>query len=258
MTTLNSTTHTATSMLPITAALAELDSLGPDDDYVYTEIANRHGVDRRTLARRHQGITKSHDDKNSRQQNLTPWQEKELLLWINNEHKRGFPPALKVVQDCASRIAKCRIGKAWVGRFLHRHKDEVVTHYTTGMDRNRCQADSEWKYIRYFDLIHSKIEEYSVEQRHTYNMDEKGFLIGLTSRRLRVFSRRMYERREVTETIRDGSREWISVIACICADGTALDPGIIYQSDASTLQASWVADINPKDHSAFVTASTSG
>jgi hypothetical protein len=53
MTTLNSTTHTATSMLPITAALAELDSLGPDDDYVYIEIANRHGVDRRTLARRY-------------------------------------------------------------------------------------------------------------------------------------------------------------------------------------------------------------
>jgi hypothetical protein len=82
------------------------------------------------------------------------------------------------------------------------------------------------------------MEEYSVEQRYTYNMDEKGFLIGFTSRRLRVFSRRMYERKEVTETIRDGSREWISVIACLCSDGTALDPGIIYQSDASTLQAS--------------------
>jgi hypothetical protein len=102
------------------------------------------------------------------------------------------------------------------------------------------------------------MEEYGVEQRHTYNMDEKGFLIGLTSRRLRVSSRRMYERKEVTETIRDGSREWISVKACICADGTALDPGIIYQSDASTLQASWVAYINPQDHSAFVIASTSG
>jgi hypothetical protein len=80
MTTLNTTTHTATNMLPINAALAELDSLGPDDNYVYTEIAARHGVDRRTLARRHQGITKSHDNKNSRQQNLTPWQKKELLL----------------------------------------------------------------------------------------------------------------------------------------------------------------------------------
>jgi hypothetical protein len=89
-------------------------------------------------------------------------------------------------------------------------------------------------------------------------MDEKGFLIGFTSCRLRVFSKAMYERKEFTETLRDGSREWISVIACICSDGTALDPGIIYQSDASTLQASWVADINPQDHSAFVTASKSG
>jgi hypothetical protein len=38
-------------------------------------------------------------------------------------------------------------------------------------------------------------------------MDEKGFLIGFTSRRLRVFSRRMYKRKEVTGTIRDSSRE---------------------------------------------------
>ena len=113
MTTLNPTTHTATNMLPINAALAELDSLGPEDNFIYSDIAARYGVDRRTLARRHQGITRSHDDKKSKQQNLTPWQEKELLLWVNNEHKRGFPPALKSVQDCASRIAKCYIGKAW-------------------------------------------------------------------------------------------------------------------------------------------------
>jgi hypothetical protein len=44
MTTLNSTTHTVTNMLPINAALAELDSLGPDDDYAYTEIAARHDL----------------------------------------------------------------------------------------------------------------------------------------------------------------------------------------------------------------------
>jgi len=54
MTILNLTTHTATSMLPIDAALAELDSLGPDDDCVYTEMVNRHSVDCRTLVRRHQ------------------------------------------------------------------------------------------------------------------------------------------------------------------------------------------------------------
>lgn len=59
-------------------------------------------------------------------------------------------------------------------------------------------------------------------------MDEKGLLIAITSYRHKVCSRRMYERKEVSETIIDGSREWVSVIACICSDGTALDPGIVY------------------------------
>lgn len=66
MTTLNSTTHTATGLLPTNAALAELNSLGLKNDCFYMEIAARHGIDRRKLVRRHQGIIKSHDDKHSR------------------------------------------------------------------------------------------------------------------------------------------------------------------------------------------------
>jgi hypothetical protein len=45
------------------------------------------------------------------------------------------------------------------------------------MDRNRHQADSEHKYSLYFDLLESKISEYSVLPENTYNMDEKGFMI---------------------------------------------------------------------------------
>jgi hypothetical protein len=74
--------------------------------------------------------------------------------------------------------------KCWVGRFIHRHQDQIITHWTTGIDRNRYQADSEWKYIKRVHLIHSKMEEYGVEPRHTYNMYEKVFLISFTSRRL--------------------------------------------------------------------------
>jgi hypothetical protein len=47
-------------------------------------------------------------------------------------------------------------------------------------------------------------------------------------------------------------------MACICADGMALEPTLIYQSDASLVQESWIADVNPENHSAFVTASLTG
>jgi hypothetical protein len=50
------------------------------------------------------------------------------------------------------------------------------------MDSKRYAADSEAKYSLYFDLLHHKIEEYVIDARHTYNMDEKGFMIGITGK----------------------------------------------------------------------------
>jgi hypothetical protein len=74
----------------------------------------------------------------------------------------------------------------------------------------------------YFDLLHQKMRQYEIEPENTYNMDEKGFLIGTTSRSKRVFSRAIWERKEVTSAIQDDSREWITVVTTICADGSSL------------------------------------
>ena len=82
-------------------------------------------------------------------------------------------------------------------------------------------------------------------------MDEKGFLLGITGRLKRIFNRTLYESRQVRQAIQDGSREWISLIACICADGSTVDPALIYRSSAETLQSSWVEEINVKSHTAF-------
>jgi hypothetical protein len=65
------------------------------------------------------------------------------------------------------------------------------------MDNNRHQADSGAKYSLYFDLLGDKITHYSIHPRHTYNMDEKGFLIGITGRSKRIFSRKTWEKKEV-------------------------------------------------------------
>ena len=62
-----------------------------------------------------------------------------------------------------------------------------------GLDHNRSRADSAFKYTLYFELLRKKIEQYEVEPQHIYNMDEKGFLVGILSKIKRVFSRRRYE-----------------------------------------------------------------
>ena len=39
---------------------------------------------------------------------------------------------------------------------------------------------------------------------------------------------------------KDGSREFISLLACISADGTALPPSLIYKGDSGSLQDTWL------------------
>jgi hypothetical protein len=126
------------------------------------------------------------------------------------------------------------------------------------MDSNRHNAESGYKYKLYFELLQQKITQYNIKPEHTYNIDEKGFAIGVLGRTKRVFSRRQYEKKEVRQARQDGSREWVSLLAAICADGTALPPGIIFASKNSTIQCRWVADIQAGKHSIHVASSPSG
>ena len=40
----------------------------------------------------------------------------------------------------------------------------------------------------YFNLLHQKMEEYKIEPRNKYNIDEKGFLVGVISKSKQIFS----------------------------------------------------------------------
>ncbi|KAF1936892.1 hypothetical protein EJ02DRAFT_358035, partial [Clathrospora elynae] len=46
--------------------------------------------------------------------------------------------------------------------------------------------------------------------------------------------------------IQDGSREWITVLACVCASREALPPAIIYKGIAG-LRSSWVNNDDDED-----------
>jgi hypothetical protein len=65
-------------------------------------------------------------------------------------------------------------------------------------------------------------------------MDEKGLMLGILTRSKRVFSSRLYEAGKLNAHIQDGNREWITLLACICADGSHIEPSLIYQSASSS------------------------
>ncbi|CEL11935.1 hypothetical protein ASPCAL15029 [Aspergillus calidoustus] len=91
-----------------------------------------------------------------------------------------------------------------------------------------------------------------------YNMDEKGFLIGVLSKAKRIFSRRDNETDGSQQRVQDGNREWITTIGCICADGTSLSPGLIYQAASGNLQDSWLQDFKNETHHCFFASSKTG
>jgi hypothetical protein len=62
----------------------------------------------------------------------------------------------------------------------------------------------------------------------------------------------------VRAALQDSSREWVTLLATVCADGTALPPAIVYQLDNSTLQAPCVAKVDTEKHACFISSSLSG
>ena len=94
--------------------------------------------------------------------------------------------------------------------------------------------------------------QYDILPENTYNMDEKGFLIGVLQKTKRVFSKGT----EIRGTGQDGNREWITVVATISMDGSYLPPSIIYQAKTDNIQDSWLEDFNNQE--AYFTSSPTG
>ncbi|KAF2025836.1 hypothetical protein EK21DRAFT_103688 [Setomelanomma holmii] len=108
-----------------------------------------------------------------------PEEEYELILYIEHLTSNSLSPTRPMIRNFASTIAKTRVSEAW----------------TTGMDAVRHKADSGLKYMLYYNLLHPKMSQYEILPCNSYNMDKKGFMIGVTTRSKRVFSRRQYKKK---------------------------------------------------------------
>ena len=242
-------------MSPIQEAVEYLESHEAGDNFSYREVAKRFGVNRTTLARRHrnqcQPRTLAHLA-------LHPQHEEELIQYIKGLTERRLPPTRSMIRNFASSLAGRDVSETWVTRFINRNSSHLISRWQTAMDRKRHKADSEAKYSLYFDHLHDKMKEYNVEPTHIYNMDEKGFQIGSLGRSKRVFDKVLYNKKGVRAALQDGNTQWVTVLACVCADGTALSPSLIFQSAAGALQSSWVDAVDSEKHSVFVSSSPSG
>ena len=102
------------------------------------------------------------------------------------------------------------------------------------------------------------MQEYDISPENSYNMDEKGFLIGVLRKMQRVYSKEAFQKGNIVAAGQDGNREWITLIATICMNGSWIPPTLIYQAVSGDIQDTWVTEVDPIEHNVHFASTATG
>jgi hypothetical protein len=245
----------STDMAPIDEAVALLKSAG---DSNVSEVARKFNVERSTLSKHFRGKRGSIAKANERKQLLSNSQETVLANHIQRLCDWCLPPTPAMVATWAEKLCGQKPNKNWLAGFKARHKDVLDCRFLNAIDLARHKADSTASYRQYFSTLKEKMNQYSIQPHNCYNMDEKGFLIGRLHKVRRLFPKALVQRQKLLGAGQDGSRQWITLIATICADGSSLPPALIYKATSGDLQDSWLQDYDPQEHPCWFASSPNG
>jgi hypothetical protein len=79
------------------------------------------------------------------------------------------------------------------------------------------------------------IEKYRITAENIYNFNKKGFLIGYGRSLKRIMTKATLALGRITKAKQDGSREFISILACILAIGKWIPLLLIYKGELGDL-----------------------
>ncbi|KAJ0134868.1 Uncharacterized protein HZ326_22073 [Fusarium oxysporum f. sp. albedinis] len=115
------------------------------------------------------------------------------------------------------------VGKRWAHNFVKR-QPELKTHSFRKYDYQRAKCEDPTIIRDWFRLVQNTIAKYGIRSDDIWNFDETGFLMGMiTSGKVVTGS----QRHGKPKSVQPGSREWITVIQAINAEGQAIEPFII-------------------------------
>jgi len=81
--------------------------------------------------------------------------------------------------------------------------------------------------------------------------------MGLGRTMKRIIVQEALKSGRITKAKQDGSREFISVLACISAIGRWIPPLLIYKGDSGDLISTWVDDVTTDSQAHFTVSSNS-
>ena len=215
--------------MTLQSALLEIKRLKPQASFSYWALAKKHKCSSTTLTENHKGRRTSYAESQLHQRLLHPRDEAELVQYIRGLTERHIPPTRQTIINFATPLCRWEPSYSWVTRLLKRYPDTLTTAWTTTMDTDRHDADNSESDRAYFELLHTRMTEFDVLLENTYNMDEKGFMIGVLGKTKRVFDKVLHKQRRFKQASHDGNRDWVTAIGAICADGTTLPPAVSFQ-----------------------------
>ena len=185
---------------------------------------------------------------------LSQAEEKELVRWITRLTISGYPPRYETLREMTAEIQKRRvkevnehgmqlvvypqIGENWVARFLRRHQ-ELDSVTLRGAETLRVKEVTRERLQLWFDDLGKVIAEFNITPENIYNMDESGFVIGEKRPGRCIINAQVRQEFQA----KGGRQEWVSVIECVCADGTVVSPLVIFR--AENISRQWIpASIN--------------
>jgi hypothetical protein len=105
--------------------------------------------------------------------------------------------------------------------------------------------------------LNRAITKYNLTTACIHNWDEKGFVLGQASATQRIMSAEALRTGRIKWACQDSSREFVSLLASVCADSTALPTTLIYKGKSNDLQDTWLQDFEEQEI-AYFAASANG
>ena len=117
------------------------------------------------------------------QQRLTVQEEAALVSTLKLMASWGWPARIQYLESMAKDLLTAKgnnkpLGRHWYSYFLARHPD-VKLQWSRGMDQKRKDAADYAATQRWFTLYTDTCARYSIPPEDQYNMDEKGFAMGI-------------------------------------------------------------------------------
>ena len=192
---------------------------------------------------------------------LNQAQEKALLMILRRLDHTGLSARVWMVTSLANAILQQahtldseppRVSPMWAPRFLRRHKAQFKVRSSQPLAILRKNAHNPSAIRDWYTDLFKTIDELGIQQADIYNFDHTGFRIGC-GKRQRVVT----ERKSTTAKIYvpdPDTRDYITVVECISADGHAIQPQVIMQAEL-LLEKHFVSEL---DNNVLLSVSESG